>query len=341
MIIGLVIIAISILILVHELGHFLVAKKFGLLVEEFGIGFPPRLFSKKIGETVYSVNLLPFGGFVKIYGENLETDSADLEKNSRAFYNQKSWRRLLVIIAGVVMNFFLGWLVMSVIFMIGAPQSLVITDVVADSPAVLAGFQPGDQLAGFKKSVEFINFIDVNKGKEITLDVIRAGENLSIQVVPRVSSPVGQGALGIAFAEAGLEKMPFFTSLWTGLKASVGIVAMIFVSLFQLLFSLFTEGRILEGFVGPIGIFGVASQAAGLGVVYLMQLIGLISLNLFVLNILPFPALDGGRMFFILLEKIKGKPLSVNFERSANAIGFLVLLFLMIAVTVRDIIKLF
>ena len=116
---------------------------------------------------------------------------------------------------------------------------------------------------------------------------------------------------------------------------------MIVISLGQLLFSFFTQGRVLEGFVGPIGIFGVANQAAGLGAVYLMQLIGLISLNLFILNILPFPALDGGRMFFILLEKIKGKPLSPNFERSANAIGFLVLLFLMIAVTVRDLIKLF
>src|SRR3989344_4551477 len=338
MIIVLVIIAISILILVHELGHFLVAKKFGLLVEEFGIGFPPRLFSKKIGETVYSVNLLPFGGFVKIYGED---PIAQAEKPERAFYSQAAWKRLLIISAGILMNFILGWLIMSAIFMIGVPQSLIVTGIALNSPAAIAGFQEGDQLIDFKKSNDFITFIDQNKGKEVSLNIVRNNEPASVKVVPRIAPPAGEGALGVALAEAGLEKQSFFLSFWEGLKASVGIVFMIVISLGQLLFSFFTEGRVLEGFVGPIGIFGVASQAAGLGAVYFLQLIGLISLNLFILNILPFPALDGGRMFFILLEKIKGKPLSPNFERSANAIGFLVLLFLMIAVTVRDLIKLF
>ena len=344
MIIVLVIIAISILILVHELGHFLVAKKFGLLVEEFGIGFPPRLFSKKIGETLYSVNLLPFGGFVKIYGEDpapKQSVGTGQVSSARAFYAQTAWKRALVISAGILMNFILGWLIMSAIFMIGVPQSLIVTGIALNSPAAIAGFQEGDQLTDFKKSDDFINFIDQNKGKEVSLNVVRSNEPLSVKVIPRIAPPAGEGALGVALAEAGLEKQSFFLSFWEGLKASVGIVFMIVISLGQLLFSFFTEGRVLEGFVGPIGIFGVASQAAGLGAVYFLQLIGLISLNLFILNILPFPALDGGRMFFILLEKIKGKPLSPNFERSANAIGFLVLLFLMIAVTVRDLIKLF
>ena len=344
MIIVLVIIAISILILVHELGHFLVAKKFGLLVEEFGIGFPPRLFSKKIGETLYSVNLLPFGGFVKIYGEDpapKQSVGTGQVSSARAFYAQTAWKRALVISAGILMNFILGWLIMSAIFMIGVPQSLIVTGIALNSPAAIAGFQEGDQLTDFKKSDDFINFIDQNKGKEVSLNVVRSNEPLSVKVIPRIAPPAGEGALGVALAEAGLEKQSFFLSFWEGLKASVGIVVMIVISLGQLLFSFFTQGRVLEGFVGPIGIFGVANQAAGLGAVYLMQLIGLISLNLFILNILPFPALDGGRMFFILLEKIKGKPLSPNFERSANAIGFLVLLFLMIAVTVRDLIKLF
>jgi len=344
MIIVLVIIAISILILVHELGHFLVAKKFGLLVEEFGIGFPPRLFSKKIGETLYSVNLLPFGGFVKIYGEDpapKQSVGTGQVSSARAFYAQTAWKRVLVISAGILMNFILGWLIMSAIFMIGVPQSLIVTGIALNSPAAIAGFQEGDQLTDFKKSDDFINFIDQNKGKEVSLNVVRSNEPLSVKVIPRIAPPAGEGALGVALAEAGLEKQSFFLSFWEGLRASVGIVFMIVISLGQLLFSFFTEGRVLEGFVGPIGIFGVASQAAGLGAVYFLQLIGLISLNLFILNILPFPALDGGRMFFILLEKIKGKPLSPNFERSANAIGFLVLLFLMIAVTVRDLIKLF
>lgn len=344
MVIILIIISISILILIHELGHFLVAKKFGLLVEEFGVGFPPRLFSKKIGETLYSINLLPFGGFVKIYGEDpapKQSVGTGQVLLARAFYAQVAWKKMLVISAGILMNFILGWLIMSVIFMIGVPQSLVVTSIAPNSPAAIVGLQQGDRLMDFKKSDDFINLIEKNKGKEVSLNILRGGETLAIKVIPRIVPPAGEGALGVVFAEAGLERQPFFLSFWEGLKASVGTVAMIVVSLGQLLFSFLTQGRILEGFVGPIGIFGVASQAAGLGAVYFLQLIGLISLNLFVLNILPFPALDGGRMFFILLEKIKGRPLSQNFERSANAIGFLVLLFLMIAVTVRDVIKLF
>lgn len=360
MVILLVIVGISVLILIHEFGHFLVAKKIGLLVEEFGIGFPPRLLSKKIGETVYSINVLPFGGFVKIYGENpnvppredgphrseegvinLPADGAKSENESRAFYSASASRRIIVLVAGVAMNFILGWFTISAIFMIGVPSSLVITNVMSESPAALAGFQLGDQLIDFKKSVDFIGFVEENKGKEIQLDFIRNGEKLSLAVMPRLMPPAGEGALGIAFAEAGLEKQSLFLSFWEGIKASLGMVVMIAVSLFQLLLSLFTEGRILEGFVGPIGIFSVANQAAGLGLVYLFQLLALISFNLFVLNLLPFPALDGGRIFFVFLEKIKGRPLSPNFERSANAIGFLVLLFLMIAITVRDLIKLF
>ncbi len=486
-----VVLGISLLILVHELGHFIAAKSFGLLVEEFGFGFPPRLFTKKIGETVYSFNLLPFGGYVKIYGENradmtdpnlrsksestnkseftekgkiIEADlaykingilfethkevgrfgkekqyadvfekklneaglnykreatlflggensnradfivesriilefktvpfiskkdyyqlqryleNANLELgiianfrdeflklrrvlnpkvrqirdssvysdilagSDRSFYIQKAWKKVVIILAGVAMNFLLGWLIISAVFAIGAPRSVAITDVLPNTPAAVIGLQAGDILVDFKSGQEFSDFIQANKGREISLKINRGGKEEIFKAVPRVEVPAGQGALGVAFAEAGVERQPILQSLASGFITSVGITAMIFVSLFQLLIAFLTQAPVLANFVGPIGIFGVANQAGSLGLVYLLQLIGLISLNLFALNIFPFPALDGGRLLFILIEKIKGSPLSPKFEQSANATGFIFLILLMVVITVRDIAKLF
>ncbi|MEK9185984.1 MAG: site-2 protease family protein [Patescibacteria group bacterium] len=341
MIILFVVIGISVLILVHELGHFIAAKYFGLLVEEFGFGFPPRIFSKKIGETIYSFNLLPFGGYVKIYGENRVDDVKDKELEQRSFYAQKTWRKIIIILAGVAMNFLLGWAILSSVFMLGAPKAVVISDVLPGTPAAAVGLQAGDFLADFKSGEEFSSFIQANRGKEISLSVNRVGEQLSFKITPRAEVPEGQGALGVVFTEAGFDKKPFFESLALGFTAGIGIVGAIFISLGQLLLALFTNAPLMANFVGPIGIFGVANQAGSFGFAYLLQLIGLISLNLFALNIFPFPALDGGRLLFIIVEKIKGSPLSPKFERSANAAGFIFLIFLMIAVTVRDVARLF
>jgi len=343
MIIFLIIISIALLILIHEFGHFIAAKAFGLLVEEFGIGFPPRLFSKKIGETNYSVNLIPFGGFVRIFGEsyNQASTPASPDSISRSFYFQPAWKKTIVILAGVFMNFIIGWLIVSAIFMVGAPEALVINMVSLESPAESVGLKVGDQILGFGSSEEFIDFIDQNKGEEIILKIQSAGEESEIKIIPRLAPPAGEGSLGIQFTEVGLEKIGFFAAIGEGFKTSFAIVTAIFQGLGQILIGLVTTGSLAEGFVGPIGIFGFASQAAGLGLAYFLQLIGLISLNLFALNILPFPALDGGRLLFIIIEKIKGSPLSANFERSANATGFLILILLMIAVTVRDVIRLF
>lgn len=333
----LIIIGISVLILIHEAGHFLVAKKLGLLVEEFGFGFPPRLWSKKIGETTYSLNLLPFGGFVKIHGEQ-QADQADIPE--RAFFTQKAWKRSLIIVAGVFMNFILGWLLMSLIFFVGVPKTVLLSQVAAGSPADLAGLKAGDRVANFEKSQDFIDFVNKNRGQKISLTVQRGSESLNIALTPRLIVPEGEGPLGVALVEAGVDKRSFFASLYEGLKNSLLLMWGILLGLFNLIASLVTQGQVLAGFVGPVGIFGVANQAGELGMIYLVQLLALISLNLTILNVLPFPALDGGRLFFILLEKIKGSPLSPSFERSANAAGFVFLLFVMIAITVRDIIAL-
>ncbi|MCL5004829.1 MAG: RIP metalloprotease RseP [Patescibacteria group bacterium] len=339
MIIGIifVVIFLSILILVHELGHFLAAKKFGLLVEEFGFGLPPKIWSKKIGETIYSVNALPFGGFVKIFGE--DGGNPIMERN---FASLKIWRRAIIISAGVIFNFLLGWLVVSSIFMVGVPQAVVITDIKANSPAAGIGLQANDKIVGYSTTAEFIGHINTNRGNEIDLKVGRNGEELNLKVVPRTieNTPNGEGALGVGLIDAGLPKKTVFASFWEGLKTSIEMIKMIFVAISNLIAKAVMGKASLEQVAGPVGIVKLTAQAGTLGIVYLLQLLAMISLNLAVINIFPFPALDGGRLLFLAIEKIKGSPLNPKFEKTANAIGFILLISLMILITIKDIVKL-
>ncbi len=334
------IIGLSFLIFVHELGHFLAAKRFGLLVEEFGFGFPPRLFGKKIGETVYSLNLLPFGGFVKIHGERREAEH-DAVPPARSFWNLPVWKRSFAIGAGVAMNFFIGWLVISSVYMIGAPQGIVITEVAPGSPAAEAGLLQGDKILGFKDTAEFIESVKSKAGAEARFSVERAGTEQAISATPRENPPPGEGALGIALTDIGFPRLSVFRSFIEGFKEALNILWAVILAVVNLIRGLFTAAPVMDGFVGPVGVFKVADEAAGFGIAYLLRLIGLISLNLVVLNILPIPALDGGRLLFLAIEKIKGAPLSPKREAIANAIGFVLLFLLMIAVTVRDVVKLF
>lgn len=336
----LVIIGISVLIFVHELGHFLFAKFFKVKVEEFGFGFPPRIISKKIGETIYSLNLLPFGGFVRLLGESPMVEIPESEKH-RSFSYQPAWRRSIIIIAGVLMNFLLGWFIISGLFLFGTSEPVGITMVFPDAPAAKAGLKEGDKITGFAKAEEFVNFVNENKGKEIILSIKRGEENLQVKIMPRLKAPEGQGALGIGVGELGFAKLPLLASLGEGFVTAATTVWMIFVSLMNLIVGVFTGAVAFENVVGPVGIFQIASQAGKFGFSYLFSLIGMISLNLMVLNILPFPALDGGRLLFVLVEKIKGSPLPAKAEAYINAAGFVFLLFLMIAITVKDIVYLF
>ncbi len=349
MTIFILIISISFLILIHELGHFLAAKAFGRWVEEFGIGFPPRLFKKKIGETVYSVNALPFGGFVKIHGEQAREEGEIDPMKERSFAVLSVWRRIVIIGAGVVMNFFMGWFLLSIIFMVGIPRAVVVTDVVKGAPAALVGIERGDVVVGierrdvvvrYDKGSDFTNFIQSSKGTEVTLIVKRGAQELKIKVTPRTVVPEGQGPLGVALADVGQEKLPLFASFGAGFTRSAEIIGEIFQSFGRIIVGVF-HGAVTENFVGPVGIFGIANETAKFGFIYLLQLIGLISLNLTVLNILPIPALDGGRLLFLVIEKIKGSPISPKRENFVNAAGFVILILLMVAITVRDVVKLF
>jgi len=354
MLIGIIaiIIFLSVFVLIHELGHFLAAKKFGLLVEEFGFGLPPRIWGKKIGETIYSINALPFGGFVKIYGENREeeptqntrrVDSGHSDKfvisgRNRSFSNLSISKRALIIASGVLMNFLLGWLIISVIFSIGVPQAILITKVELNSPAAEIGLQAGDKILSAGAD-NFIKFIDEHRGQEIVIKIERNGEIKEFKTIPRINPPAGEGALGIALMESGLAKKNLLASVWEGLKTSVEIIRAVFAAIFNLITKALVGKATLEQIAGPIGIVKITAQAGSLGFVYLLQLLALISLNLVVINIFPFPALDGGRLLFLLIEKIKGSPLPIKFEKYANAVGMAFLLFLMIVITIKDIIR--
>lgn len=370
------------IILIHELGHFLSAKFFGIKVEEFGFGFPPRLFGKKIGETIYSLNWIPFGGFVRISGElpsdNLPSEIIPEEKNnsadskmeidifkksiseegieimeekitfsenpalsekSREFNKQKIWKRAVVISAGVIFNIISAWFLFSLIFMVGAPTSVIVAEVLPSSPAEIAGLLKGDKIVDFESSEKFIYFLAENEGKSVSLKVQRGEEFFNLSVLSRANAAPSEGRIGASLVDSGIPKSSFFGSFLESAKFTASSVVYIISSFFSLLKNLFTGG----GFnvVGPVGIFSIASVVAESGFLYIIHLVGMISLNLAVLNILPFPALDGGRLIFLLAEKIKGSPLPAKFEILSNAIGFSLLILLMVLVSIRDVSNLF
>ncbi|OGY59208.1 MAG: RIP metalloprotease RseP [Candidatus Colwellbacteria bacterium RIFCSPLOWO2_01_FULL_48_10] len=321
----------AILILGHELGHFVAAKIFRLRVDEFAFGFPPKIFSKKMGETTYTLNAIPFGGFVKIHGENGAEEAEDKDA-SRAFHLQSAWKRGLVMVAGVVMNFLIGWFAFSAIFMMGIPHKLYITQVFPGSPAAVAGFEPGDAIAGFETTGDFISFINANAGKTVSIN----GKEL----VPRINPPVNEGKMGIALTDAYVAPLGPIESFKQSFVKSFETLKSILAALGEIVKSAFTGGEALKEVAGPVGIFKIVGSASELGFVYLLQLLALLSLNLTIFNLLPIPALDGGRLLFVLIEKIAGRKLNAKYENFANLAGFCFLMLLVLAVTVSDIFKL-
>ena len=341
------IIVLAILILSHELGHFLVAKISGIRVDEFAFGFPPRLFSFKKGETRYSFNALPLGGYVKIHGEE-----GDEENDPRSFASKKIYIRAAVIFAGVFFNLVLAWILLSGTFMLGMPTSVedfpegtvkdayvTVIEVQKGTPAEKAGLRVGDQLLDFNTTKDLQKFINENKGKEINLKYKRGKEANSILITPSENPEQDKGALGIAMDKIGLLKLPWYKSIWEGLKRTIGLTALVAKLIFEFIADAFNGEPIIDKISGPVGIFKATGNFATLGFTYILGFIALFSINLAVINILPFPALDGGRILFLLIELIKGSPVNHRFSNMVHTIGLVLLLVLLAFITYHDILK--
>ena len=365
------IIILLVLVLVHEFGHFFTAKKFGIRVDEFGFGFPPKLFGKKYGETEYTFNLLPLGGFVKIFGETPDEENMNGPDAGRSFVNKPKWQQAIVLFAGIFANFLLAWLFFSIGFMSGLPTSVgseiagsqlsdvntVIVSVGSKSPAEIAGLKIGDKIISAKYSDSkgkidtvpdinpntFRSFVMRHGGKEIEVGYIR-GKNSEIKlvkIIPAISKTNGRPVIGISMDQIGTSKLGFFRALWEGLRLDWFMTKSTAVGLYTLIKEGIQGKGSFAAVTGPVGMVGIVGDAYQFGFVYLLSFAALISINLAIINLLPFPALDGGRLFFLLIEKIKGSPIKPKVANMANTIGFSLLILLMVIVTYHDIVKLF
>jgi len=414
------ILILALLVLVHEFGHFIAAKKNGIYVEEFGFGYPPRLFGIKIGETLYSLNLIPVGGFVKLYGEEYYQLKGKINTSlkTRAFAYKTPLAKTSVIIAGVIGNFLLGWLLISYLFTQGVPtptNKIIIESVTKNSPAAFAGVKPNDiileistkkgfpqndqsykvkvgdylwkiaqekyndgyyayQIAkankitnpsiiqpdqiiilplvqeinedsGVKYSLkttdDFIYQMKNYGGKEIYLTIQRNGKNEQIKITPRKNPPKGQGPLGVVITSFAERRYVWYKAPFYGLIEAFFITKKIIVELIKTLFLLVTFQKPKVDVTGPIGIAQFAGQAIKFGQKAVLELIALLSLNLAVINVLPFPALDGGHLVFVFYEWIAKKRVNQKLENYLNLIGFFLLITLAIVISVNDIVKLF
>jgi len=356
------IIILAVLILAHEFGHFIIAKRSGIRVDEFGIGFPPKIFGKKIGETEYSLNLLPIGGFVKIFGETPDEESSNGPDAKRSFINKPKYIQAAVLFAGVFFNVLLAWFLISAGFMIGLPTpvdatpegrplqniNLVITEILPDSPAQNSGLQVGDKILSLKAGENGIilpspeatqEFIATRTGEDITVAIQRGKQSAEDFIIRPIEGIIERPAIGIAMDEIGILKLPFYLAFWEGAKLTIMLTEATFFGLTGFLGDIFTGNADLSAVAGPVGIVGIVGDASGFGFIYLLSLTALISINLAIINLIPFPALDGGRLLFLLIETIKGSPIKPSIANATNAIGFALLILLMVVITYSDIVK--
>ncbi len=349
----------TILVFVHELGHFLLAKKMGVKVEEFGIGLPPKLFGIKKGETLYSINLLPLGGFVKLYGE--EYGESQKTNKNKMFVNKKPWQKTLIVLGGVIGNFLLGWFIFSFLVTQGVPvptNHVIIEKVTKNSPAYTAGLKEKDIVLklipqdpftrrnlgedgqiSLSSSEDLISQTNKFAGQAIGLMIKRDGKTFLTKIIPRKNPPKGEGPLGIAITSFTEKKYPWYSAPYYGLTVAFNITFKIASELGKLLFGLITFQKTHIDVAGPVGIANLAGQAVKFGRNAFLEFLALLSLNLAIINILPFPALDGGRLVFVLYEGLTKKKPNKNVEKYTNLIGFILLLSLAVLITINDIIK--
>lgn len=320
-------------ILIHEFGHFIVAKMNGVSVLEFSIGMGPKLFQKESNGTLYSLRVLPVGGYCQLEGEDEENDSPN------SLNNQSPLVRLKVILAGAIMNFILAFILL-ILLMSVSRVSTEISGVIKDSPAYSSGIQTGDKIVS-------INGKNINDGEELlenikesqgdlNIRVIRDSQSKNIKVTPRLENNVRK--IGVNFQEEYNIKN---FSLIKGFKKGVITFLNLTEMLYKFLGMLITGQLGLGGVSGPVGVVKEIGNAAKTGVANLIFLLAYININLGVFNLLPIPALDGGRAIFILIEMIFGKKISQEKEGYIHMVGLIMLLALIAIVTIKDVIKLF
>jgi regulator of sigma E protease len=421
MIITIIIFAVllSVLVFVHELGHFLSARLFGVKAEEFGFGFPPRIFGlqkisgqkvepvlgiseekitvssglpdaspvinveekntavekisvfkrwrwvmgaddpkdaaderiEKAG-TIYSFNWLPLGGFVKIKGEQGESHDTD------SLLAKPIWKRAIIMSAGVAMNLIIAAIMLAVSFMIGLPQSLdgisndakieqknlMVAQVVSGSPAEKAGLKMGDNILAingknFGTYEELSEFVAGKENQELKYEIKRGREELQFNIIPKMMAETGKAGVGIAVAETGVVRYNWYQAIWEGIKNTVFLTWYVIVAFVTIIKNLFIGQGVGAEVSGPVGIAVMTGQVARLGLAYILQFAAMLSINLAVVNYLPLPALDGGRVLFLIIEKLRGRAVPEKIEAAIHNVGFMLLILLVVIVTFKDVFK--
>jgi len=361
-------IILSVLVVVHEFGHFVSAKYFGVRVLEFGIGFPPRaslLHTSKDG-VKWTLNWLPIGGFVNLKGQDGES-----KDHPDSFSHQAPWKRMVILVSGVFMNLILALVLFSVGYIVGFPRDLTDTKipekfikekyisilyVEPKGPAGRAGIKAGDSIitvneTPFSELEKLQSFISDKEGKPVLIQLRRGKEIFTKDLTPElVTFHIGNEAgdtesetkkigVGVALGSVGIIRYPMHIALYKSAETIATTSGKIVTGFFHLIQDLVLTRSVSTNIGGPVMIAALSGRAAELGFIYIIQFVALLSLNLAIINILPLPALDGGRVLFVIIEKFKGKSVSINTETWVHLIGFWLLIFLTILVTARDLMR--
>lgn len=364
------IIVLGLLVFVHELGHFITAKRAGVKVEEFGFGFPPRIFgfykdenkrwkiahakTKEAPSTIYSLNWVPLGGFVKIKGEQGEG-----AEDPDSFVNKSPGQRVWILSSGVLMNAVLAVVLLAIGFYVGLPQivdgqdlkgarisesKIQIVEVIDRLPAQKEGVQLGDTLITidgitFSEIEEIQDYVDDKINQEVTVVLSRDKEKITKTIIPELNPETGRAGLGVALVKTATVSYPWYLAIWQGFLLTLFLFKAIILAFYELFKNLLVSKEVVVDVAGPVGIAVLTGQVARLGIIYILQFTALLSINLAIINFAPFPALDGGRVLFIIIEKIRGKAVDQKIENFAHNLGFALLMFLILIITFRDVSK--
>jgi regulator of sigma E protease len=348
----------GLLVCAHEFGHFIAAKRAGIRVDEFGFGFPPRIIGKTFRGTLYSLNWIPLGGFVKIKGvAGDDAKAADNLHASDSFGSKPFHTKFTILFAGILMNLCLAVGLFSVVYLIGiqtVPEQVTAGAVVLDQQVVVAGVIPGSPaeaggiLAG--DTIEAVNGQPIQTGNDlraatgdvpgeaVTVSVRHddASREISLETATLEFEGQQYTGIGIGLQELATVRYPWYLAAWKGLTTTIWTVAQIGLALWDIAVNALARGQVGDDFAGPVGIAVLTGQVAELGIANLLQFTALLSVNLAVFNLLPIPALDGGRLAFVVLEKIRRRPVSLRSEAIVHNIGFALLLLLVLLVTLKD-----